>query len=429
MSLSLEGLRAALEYANVRGFTHAVQRGEVPKEYRHKPEAYRVLFGGALADDLSRHPRTASMSKWGWTSAAGAYQAMCAVPGKVTTDTWGDFCRAMGTTADEMPFDPDTQDAFCVWCIKRRGALQDVIHGEFDKAVAKCALEWSSFPGNPYGQPTVTIEELRSTYMAFGGTFALGELIHVEHPAAPIEERDLSGILPRVEQESTMPEETTPSITWGTVAEVGGTIASFFNPLAGALLMGASKLLQTKVETTLNKHTDPQSAKMIAGTLSDAMISTAKLVTNRPNEVDAVLAARSDPKVMAQIEAQVEAKLSELAPMIEQLLAIEKREQEMTIAAQDAAAERNRKEAWDMTRTLVYAALVGAGFVLLFFAAVAVIQLIMLKKIETEVWAAITGAGGTVFGIAGTIFAYRFASTVQSMAKNALIGEIAKRKA
>ena len=42
--------------------------------------------------------------------------------------------------------------------------------------------------------------------------------------------------------------------------------------------------------------------------------------------------------------------------------------------------------------------------------------------VATEVWAALTGVSGTLLGILGTIYAYRFASTQQSATKNALIG-------
>ena len=427
MTLSLEGLRAALGYSNVRAFTHVVQRGEIPKEYRHKPEAYRVIFGGELISDLSRHPRLARMSKWGWTSAAGAYQAMCAVDGKVTVDTWGDFCRAMGSTVEEMPFDPPTQDAFCVWCIKRRGALQDVIHGEFEKAVAKCAKEWASFPGSPYGQPMVTIEELRDTYMEFGGTFALGELIHAEQPAAPIEERDLSGIPPRVEKEGVMPEEST-SVDWSAVAKFGGAIASIFNPAVGIAITALSPLLQEKITKTVSKHSDdPKVAQQIGAQLTEAIMTTTKSLTGKADDLEAVAVMRKDPAIVAAVERAVSTKLDEMAPFLDRLHQISKEEWEASAADRAAAAERAKSDQFDMAGPLLYSSIGGVGFLTVFVAAVILIQIVQGKPVGTELWAALTGLIGWITAKAGTIYDYRFGTSRQSAAKDVLIGELSRR--
>jgi muramidase (phage lysozyme) len=424
MTLSLEGLRAALEYANVRAFLHAIQEGEVYKQFRHTPDAYRQLFGGALTDSLARHPRRAMQSPWGWTSAAGAYQAMCAVPGKVTVDTWGDFCRDMQSTAEDMPFDAETQDLFAVWCLRRRGALKHVIDGEFDAAVAKCVKEWASFPGSPYGQPTVTLEQLRACYSRFGGTFALSELL--TQPAAPIEDHSPTN-LPPVQLETPMPES--PSFDWSMLAKAGGAIASIFNPAIGLAITALSPLLQEKITKTIGKHTDdPKVAAEIGKSLSDAVMETTKLVTGRSDELEAVAIMRKDPALVAKVEAAVTSKLAEIAPFLDKVSELEARERADTLTAQDAAAARAKGEAWDMTPWLV--GFMG-GMVLLvvgFFGAVAIMDMVKNGKVATEVWAALTGVSGTLLGILGTIYAYRFASTAQSAAKNAIIGEIAARK-
>lgn len=155
--------RALLENPNLRALLAVIRLGEGTTG----ANGYRTMFGGQLFDSFDDHPRRAFMSKWGWTSAAGAYQAMCAVPGKVTTDTWGDFVRATGAP----DFTPPTQDSFALWGISRRGALRDILAGDFDTAVRKCALEWASLPGSPYGQPTITLERARRAYLEAGGTF------------------------------------------------------------------------------------------------------------------------------------------------------------------------------------------------------------------------------------------------------------------
>lgn len=157
---------------NVQAFLRVIRAGET---HPTDDEAYRALFGwrpgnGQTFASFDDHPRIAIQSPWGWTSAAGAYQAMCAVPGKVKTDTWGDFIRAHGP----RDFSPLSQDIFALWCIARRGALADVVAGRLDVALTKCAKEWASLPGSPYGQPTKTLEQCRAIYRQHGGTLAAG---------------------------------------------------------------------------------------------------------------------------------------------------------------------------------------------------------------------------------------------------------------
>lgn len=146
---------------NLKAFLRVIRAGESSQT----DDAYRMMFGGSLFDSFADHPRRAFKSKWGWTSAAGAYQAMCAVPGKVKTDTWGDFIRSQGP----HDFSPASQDAFAVWCIKRRGALDDVLTGRFETAIRKCAREWASLPFSPYGQPTLSLDKARAIYRGWGG--------------------------------------------------------------------------------------------------------------------------------------------------------------------------------------------------------------------------------------------------------------------
>jgi muramidase (phage lysozyme) len=270
MTLSLEGLRAFVEDGNVRAVLRCVRHSELPKAYRQTDDAYRVLFGGELVADLLRHPRIAKMSPWGWTSAAGAYQAMAEVPGKVKTDTWGDFCRDMGSNPDEMPFDAEHQDLFAVWCLKRRGALQDAVHGLFDKVVEKCSWEWASWPPGRYGQPTTTLETLRNVYMEHGGRFAVDDLIQ---PPAPIEDRDLSNLPPVQPPESKMP---LPLLA----------ILSVVGPLISELIPQVARAFDRKEDTP---------GKVEAAT---KIVDTIVKATNSVNIQDAVEKMQSDPAVL-----------------------------------------------------------------------------------------------------------------------------------
>ncbi len=205
MTLTLEGLKAQFQHPNVQAFARCVRSAE--SNNKDDGSAYRTLYGGEQVTDLSCHPRIAKVSPWGYTSAAGAYQAMCAVPGRVQTDTWGDFCRDLGVPVEAMPFDQSTQDAFCVWCIRRRGALQAVIDGDLERAVTLCSFEWASFPPGRYGQPTTTIDKLRAVFLQYGGWLSNADLIQ---PAAPIEDRTLDAVTPSTGHAPQEPPKESP---------------------------------------------------------------------------------------------------------------------------------------------------------------------------------------------------------------------------
>ena len=89
-----------------------------------------------------------------WTStAAGAYQFLARV--------WDETARIMGLG----DFSPGNQDLAAVGRIAARGALPDVLAGRFESAVRKCAWEWASLPGSPYGQPTISMERAKAIYL------------------------------------------------------------------------------------------------------------------------------------------------------------------------------------------------------------------------------------------------------------------------
>jgi muramidase (phage lysozyme) len=177
---TLEQLRDALNLRNVQAFLRIIRAGE---SHETNDEAYAALYGwrpgnGRTFTDFTDHPRQAFQSSWGWTSAAGAYQAMCAVPGKVKTDTWGDFTRWCTADGYRPMFGQSDQDLFAVWCIHRRGALDDVIAGRVEEAIAKCQPEWASLPGSKYGQPKLSMARALEVWRRWAGGDAAA-------PAAP----------------------------------------------------------------------------------------------------------------------------------------------------------------------------------------------------------------------------------------------------
>lgn len=126
------------------------------------PLGYNTMFGGGTFDDFSDHPRivntaTFNNGKTVSSSAAGAYQFLAR--------TWDGAASALGL----LDFSPANQDAAAVYLIKRRGALDDVREGRFSDAVRKCAKEWASLPGSPYGQPTISADRALALFQSFGG--------------------------------------------------------------------------------------------------------------------------------------------------------------------------------------------------------------------------------------------------------------------
>lgn len=119
-------------------------------------DGYRTHFGGSLFPDFRDHPRKVISAKSGGkpihSSAAGAYQFL--------TKTWDGLVKRYGFS----DFEPGTQDEAAVALIAGRGALEDVLANRFDEAVAKCAKEWASLPGSPYGQPTLSAARAQSIY-------------------------------------------------------------------------------------------------------------------------------------------------------------------------------------------------------------------------------------------------------------------------
>ena len=120
--------------------------------------AYRMMYGGGLFNDYSRHPNT-PITKYGITStAAGAYQFLY--------NTW------LGLQQDlKLPdFSPSSQNKGAIELIRRRGALEDILAGRFSQAIYKCRKEWASLPGAGYGQQERSIKSLALVYVKAGGS-------------------------------------------------------------------------------------------------------------------------------------------------------------------------------------------------------------------------------------------------------------------
>lgn len=149
-----------LSNANLQAFLRMIRYAEGTAS----ANGYRMLFGGGLFEGYDDHPRTPVTATLGGkritSTAAGAYQFL--------ERTWDDIKRAAGVS----DFSPESQDRAAAALIRRRGALADVYAGRFSEAVRKCAREWASLPGSPYGQPVKTMAQVTAAYQGAGGWIA-----------------------------------------------------------------------------------------------------------------------------------------------------------------------------------------------------------------------------------------------------------------
>ena len=145
----------ALQNPNVQAFLRVIRAGETSQD----AIAYSTMFGGGTFQSFADHPRIKNSAAGLVSTAAGAYQFL--------ERTW-DGLDAKYNFPD---FSPATQDFAAVALILGRGALDDVLAGRLEQAIRKCAKEWASLPGSPYGQPTRSMEQARKTYETYGGKY------------------------------------------------------------------------------------------------------------------------------------------------------------------------------------------------------------------------------------------------------------------
>ena len=158
-----EFLQKQLAIVNVRAFLKAIRLGEGTLDDR----GYHRMVGGEEFEDFSHHPnKRVYVPRYKvWSTAAGAYQFI--------HRTW----RSVVELYDLPDFSPECQDEGAVALIEGRGALHNVIRGEFEEAIEKCSLEWASLPGHidTDGQREASFNDVKAVYLDNGGTLAPGQ--------------------------------------------------------------------------------------------------------------------------------------------------------------------------------------------------------------------------------------------------------------
>lgn len=107
---------------------------------------YNTGFGNERFDDLSAHPNIRKQfkqtdGKRNTTTAAGAYQ--------FTNKTWNGLVDQYGL----QDFGPMSQDIGALALIDQKGALDDVLQGDYQSAINKTGGVWASLPSSNYKQP------------------------------------------------------------------------------------------------------------------------------------------------------------------------------------------------------------------------------------------------------------------------------------
>lgn len=273
MSLA-DDLQQALRDTNVQAFLRVIRAGETSQN----EDAYRTLVGGEKFDDLSQHPGKSLYLKnlALWSTAAGAYQFL--------RGTWKEVAAACS-----LPdFSPESQDLGAVYLIRRRKALDDVLAGRIEQAIVKCAKEWASLPGSPYGQPTRTLQQALTTYSAWGGQF---------HPAGEGLE------LPKLEPEL-LPDPVPAAVPIPFETE---------SPMLPALLLALLPSLVEhipKLATIFKPGSEVAERNVKAAAIA---FDIAKEAINATNEQDVVEQLKSSPAAVAAVQAAVEERWFELS--------------------------------------------------------------------------------------------------------------------
>lgn len=145
---------------NLKAFLDMLAWSEGTSTIKASDNGYNVLVGGALFIGYLDHPRKLiSIPRLGIKStAAGRYQLLARY--------FDAYKKQLGL----KDFSPSSQDAIAIQQIKERGAIQLIVDGKINQAIAKCSNIWASLPGAGYGQHEHKIADLIAKYKLFGGS-------------------------------------------------------------------------------------------------------------------------------------------------------------------------------------------------------------------------------------------------------------------
>lgn len=146
-----EQLKQHLSNPHARAFLDLLAKAEGVKH------GYNTLFGNTRFDSLADHPNikkqfTQTDGKKNVSSAAGRYQFLY--------NTW----KGLANDLKLDDFGELNQDIAALELIDRKGALQDVLSGDYRSASQKLGGIWASLPSSNYPQNKRSWEWLDANY-------------------------------------------------------------------------------------------------------------------------------------------------------------------------------------------------------------------------------------------------------------------------
>jgi len=379
--VTLSDLRAALQISNVSAFLRVIRERESSQD----DSAYTVINGGSHFDapadpTLWRHPWHGIPTTRG-ARACGAYQFL--------GTTWANVAEQYGVT----DFSPPNQDAMAVALIAGRGALEDVIAGRFEDAVAKCRKEWTSLPGAAESSAGWTMDKARAVFVRYDGGLA--------GAPAPVDDRT-----------TTQPEAAMGAVALPLLAQLIPQVLGLFSGRAQAVIAektGADpKLAADFMQSMIAQVGHAMSVPVVDNATATQAVAA---LTAAPPEDKAAKAKALEAQALATIDALMKA--GDKASQWDQAM------WDAQLTGRNAAAERAQRERWDMTPWLVWFAGIGTSICSALMLAAIVYQSIWVQKGIDPV---LLGLAGPLLAITyaawKSIFDYRFDGTKESTAQS-----------
>ena len=202
--------------------------------------------------------------------------------------------------------------------------------------------------------------------------------------------------------------------------------------LAQSLIGAMAPLAAEKLTKEIGRHTDkPEVAQQIA----TAIIDTAKAATGKDDAIEAVAAAKADPAAMAQVQASALDELAKLAPVLDKLVELDRAQWQRDEDSRRLADERTRADPdaqHQHTIDLLLTRSILQLFVGLLLVIVGLMALMIIFKVDSTLIAGLMGLFTTLAGVAsgkfGTRFDHKYGSSSGSLAKDAVIDTLSRRK-
>ena len=162
-----EALQLLQQNDNLRKFLNVLSISEGTHSFSNPYLAKGGTNGALLTTGFGAHPAAVGQGTWGFKDKLGR-NLQSTANGKyaIRYPTWQGIEKAWG----KMDFSPTSQDAAAVYLINQRGALNDVLNGNWNSALPKLGKEWASLPTAPdsYQQFRHSWDSIRKAFNKVG---------------------------------------------------------------------------------------------------------------------------------------------------------------------------------------------------------------------------------------------------------------------